>query len=35
MRGSLQEVGLVLVFEKQIGLAEAEGRKGMFKVAGQ
>lgn len=35
MRGSLKEVGLVLVFEGRIELAEAEGRKGVFKVAGQ
>lgn len=33
MRGSLQDVGLVLVFEEQIEFEEAADRRGMFKVA--
>ena len=34
VKGSLQEVGLVLVFEGQIDLEEAGGRKRMFQGAG-
>lgn len=33
-KGSLQEAGLVLVFERQIEFEEAEGRRGMFEVSG-